>query len=130
MTPTRIWVVAEPSETDRWVSPASWHEHFRKGAVVNVDSEPGFAHTIQGQLLRQSACREVAIFLWEGALWVADFIDGEGQLIDAATWFRFNCGALNSPQARRRMVLESAIPLSEEVTARIQRLHCSEPRTK
>jgi hypothetical protein len=67
----------------------------------------------------------VAIFLRDGALWVADFINGEGQLIDAATWFRFNCGALSSPQARRRMVLESAIPLSEELTARIQRLHCS-----
>lgn len=90
---------------------------------MNNDSEVGFAHTVQGQLLRQSERREVAIFLWNGVLWVADFIDGEGQLIDAATWFRFNCGSLLSPHARRRMVLESAIPLSEELLRRIQRLH-------
>ena len=59
----------------------------------------------------------------EGALWVADFIDGEGKIIDATTWFRFNCGALSSPHARRRMVLESAVPLSPELIARIGRLH-------
>lgn len=90
---------------------------------MNIDSEAGFAHSVQGQLLRQSERREVAIFLLEGVLWVADFIDGEGQLIDAATWFRFNCASLFSPHARRRMVLESAIPLSEELMTRIQRLH-------
>ena len=98
-------------------------EHVRKSSVLDIDSEPGFAHSVQGQVLRQSACREVAIFLRDGTLWVADFINGEGRLIDAATWFRFNCGALSSPHARRRMVLESAIPLSEELVARIQRLY-------
>lgn len=90
---------------------------------MNIDSKPGLATSIQGQLLRQSERREVAIFLRDGALWVADFIDGEGKLIDATTWFRFNCGALSSPHARRRMVLESAIPLSPELVARIGRLH-------
>ena len=95
----------------------------KEGAALKINSKSGFAHSVQGQLLRQSECREVAIFLQDGALWVADFIDGNGQLFDAATWFRFNCGALSSPQARRRMVLESAVPLSEELTARIQRLH-------
>jgi hypothetical protein len=98
-----------------------------KGARLNIDSEPGFARSIQGQLLRQSERREVAIFLRHGVLWVADFIDGEGKLIDATTWFRFNCGALSSPHARRRMVLESAIPLSAQLIARIGRLH--EPAT-
>jgi hypothetical protein len=90
---------------------------------LKIDSEPGFARSVQGQLLRRSERREVAIFLWHGALWVADFIDGEGMLIDATTWFRFNCGALASPYARRRMVLESAIPLSPGLVARIGRLH-------
>lgn len=86
-------------------------------------STPEFARSVQGQLLRHSDRREVAIFLRDGALWVADFIDGEGMLVDAATWIRFNCGASESPHARRRMVLESAIPLSEDLIARIARLH-------
>jgi len=90
---------------------------------MNISSRSGFAHSIQGQLLRQSERHEVAIFLRDGALWVADFIDGDGRLVDATTWFRFNCGALSSQHARRRMVLESAIPLSEELAERIERLH-------
>ena len=84
--------------------------------------EQATARSIQGQLLRQGERREVAIFLRNGALWVADFIDGQGQLIDATTWFRFNCGALSTTHARRRMVLESAVPLSEELVERIARL--------
>jgi hypothetical protein len=90
---------------------------------MNNDSEPAFLRSIQGQLLRQSERREVAIFLWHGALWVADFIDGDGKLIEAATWFRFNCGAVASAHSRRRMVLESATPLSTDLVARIWRLH-------
>jgi hypothetical protein len=90
---------------------------------LNIDSESRFAGSIKGQLLRQSTRREVAIFLHDGALWIADFVDGDGVLIDAATWFRFNCAAPSSSHARRRMVLESAIPLSQELVARIRRLH-------
>jgi hypothetical protein len=93
-----------------------------KGAPLNTDSEAGFATSIQGQILRRSERREVAIFLRDGALWIADFIDGKGTLVDAATWFRFNCGALASSHAGRRMVLESAIPLSPDLVARIRLL--------
>ena len=77
---------------------------------------------MQGQLLRHSERREVAIFLRNGVLWVADFIDGHGQIIEATTWVRFNCGAHATPQARRRMVLESAVPLSADLVDRIERL--------
>lgn len=76
---------------------------------------------IQGQLLRLTARREVAIYLREGTLWIADFIDGDGEIVDAVTWFRFNCGATR--HVRRRMLRESAIPLSPELAARIERLH-------
>ena len=80
---------------------------------------------MQGQVLRLSARREVAIFLRDGALWVADFVDGDGALMDAITWFRyFNCGAQPTADARRRLVLESATPLSEELVERIERLSC------
>ena len=85
-------------------------------------------HSVQGQLLRRSERREVAIFLRDGALWVADFIDGNGQLIDATTWFRFNCGALESPHARHRMLHESATPLSADLVHRIEQL-CSASTT-
>jgi hypothetical protein len=56
---------------------------------------------------------------------VADFIDGHGELVDAATWFRFHCGTSAKGHARRRMVLESAIPLSAQLVARIEYLHQS-----
>jgi hypothetical protein len=84
-----------------------------------------FATAIQGQLLRLSEWREVAIYLRKDALCVADFIDGHGELIDAATWFRFNCGTPATSYARRRMVLESAIPLSAQLVARIEYLRRS-----
>ncbi len=78
---------------------------------------------IQGQMLRLSEHHAVAIYLRDGRMWVADFIDGQGALVDAATWFRFNCGTLANSHALRRMALESAIPLSEEVVDRIEALH-------
>lgn len=49
---------------------------------------------------------------------VADFIDGQGQLIDTTT----GCGVVFSPHAQQRMALESTIPLSAELVARLQRL--------
>ena len=89
---------------------------------MGIFTEQGASRSMHGQLLRQSERREVAIFLRDDALWVADFIDGHGQLIEATTWVRFNCGAHATPQARRRMVLESAVPLSAELVDRIGRL--------
>jgi len=80
---------------------------------------------LQGQILRRSERREVAIVLLEDRLWIADFVDGEGQLVDAATWVRFNCGAA-SAEVRRRMALESALPLSDELITRIEALYRSD----
>ena len=80
---------------------------------------------VQGQILRLSERREAAIYLHKGKLWVADFIDGRGELIDAVTWFRFNCGSRASPHAQRRMAIESALPLYEQLEKRIHQLHRS-----
>jgi hypothetical protein len=77
---------------------------------------------LQGQVLRRSRRREAVLFLRDDTLWVADFIDGHGEVTDAVTWIRFNCAAAKSTQAQRRMVLESAIPLSEDLVARIEAL--------
>jgi hypothetical protein len=90
---------------------------------MNADETHDSPELIQGQLLRLSDRREVAIYLRRGTLWVADFIDGDGQLVDAVTWFQFNCGAPSAPHARRRMVRESATPLQPELVARIEHLH-------
>jgi hypothetical protein len=78
---------------------------------------------LQGQLLRRSERHEVAIYLRDGTLWIADFIDGVGELIEPAAWFRFNCATLRARRAHRRMLLESAMPLSAELAAKIENLH-------
>ncbi len=83
--------------------------------------------SIQGQLLRRSARREVAIYLRDGHLWIADFIDGVGELIEPAAWFRFNCGTPWARRAHRRMLLESAVPLSTDLASMIERLHRVSP---
>jgi hypothetical protein len=85
----------------------------------HVDENP----SIQGQLLRRSERREVAIYLRSGELWIADFIDGVGELIEPAAWFRFNCGTPWARRAHRRMLFESATPLSIDLATRIERLH-------
>ncbi len=80
------------------------------------------AMPLLGQVLRRNERREAVMFLRDGALWVADFIDGEGELVDAATWVRFNCAGVAPDPAQRRMLTESAIPLSAELVARIESL--------
>lgn len=84
---------------------------------------PNLSGSIQGQVLRISTHRTVAIYLRERSLWVADFIDGQGVLVEANTWFRFNCGSLANSHALRRMALESAIPLSFDLVQMIEGLH-------
>ena len=93
--------------------------------AMGLTAENRSAAAIQGQLLRVSERREVAIYLRRDTLWVADFIDDHGALIDATTWFRFNCGTPATSYAVRRMVLESAVPLSAQLVARIEALHRS-----
>lgn len=78
---------------------------------------------IQGQFLRLSPRREVAIYLLEGTLWVADFVDGRGELFEPETWFRFNCGSPEASAAQRRMLRESGLPLSPDIVEKIEALH-------
>jgi hypothetical protein len=85
-----------------------------------VNRVPG---PIQGQMLRLSEHHAVAIYLRDGVMWIADFVDGQGTLVDANTWFRFNCGTLANSHALRRMALESATPISLELSERIEALH-------
>jgi hypothetical protein len=97
----------------------------RRGRVamesVPVSAKPA---RIRGQLLRLSAHHAVAIYLRDGAMGIAEFIDGHGDLVDVNSWFRFNCGSPANAYLNRRMAIESAIPLSAEVIAQIEALHC------
>jgi hypothetical protein len=79
--------------------------------------------SIQGQLLRLGAHRVAVIYLREGAVWVADFVDGKGALSDVRTWLRFNCGTTANAYAIRRTARECAIPLSAELVSCIEWLH-------
>ena len=74
-------------------------------------------------MLRLSEHHAVAIYLRDGQMWVADFIDGQGTLVDATTWFRFNCGTYANSHALRRMAIESATPISSVLAERIDALH-------
>jgi hypothetical protein len=89
---------------------------------MTIEAASGATEPIQGQILRRTDRREVAIFLCDDKLWVADFVDGHGELVDAVTWFRFNCAGASVTQAERRMMLEAATPLSPELAARIEAL--------
>ncbi len=82
-------------------------------------------HRIQGQMLRLSEHRAVAIYRRDGVVLVADFVDGQGVLVDANTWFRFNCGNLANSHALRRLALESAMPIPSELGMRIEALHAA-----
>src|SRR5258705_12100239 len=64
--------------------------------TTKVDENARVSSPLQGQVLRHSGRREVALFLRDDALGVADFVDGQGELIDAVAWIRFNCGAATS----------------------------------
>ena len=97
--------------------------------MTSGDADLDAARPIQGQLLRRTERREVAIFLRDGALWVADFVDGHGELFDAVTWFRFHCADALITHAERRMLHESATPLSPEMASRIEALLRSGPAT-
>ena len=106
------------------IGSGRWNEHAsREDHPVERGLEPGRASRIQGQILRFSEHHVVAIYLRNHSIWVADFIDGQGTLVDAAVWFRFNCGTLATSNALRRMALESAMPLSAELVERIEALH-------
>jgi hypothetical protein len=83
------------------------------------------SHQIQGQMLRLSEYHAVVIYLRDGVVWIADFVDGQGVLVDANTWFRFNCGNLANSHSLRRMALESATPISSELGMRIEALHAA-----
>ena len=77
---------------------------------------------VQGSLLRLSERHEVAIYLREGAGWVADFHDGRATLHSVSEWHGSGSGRM-LVHAQRRDAVETISPLPDEVVQRIESLH-------
>ena len=77
---------------------------------------------VQGSLLRLSERHEVAIYLREGAGWVADFHDGCATLHSVSEWHGSGSGRM-LVHAQRRDAVETISPLPDEVVQRIESLH-------
>jgi hypothetical protein len=77
-----------------------------------------------GNLLRLSEEREIAIYQRDGVAWIADFSGGRGELFTAGEWFALNgCGSV-----LRRAGVDSSVPLPARLAERIERLHGAEDR--
>jgi len=77
---------------------------------------------VQGSLLRLSERHEVAIYLREGAGWVADFHDDRATLHSVSEWHGSGSGRM-LVHAQRRDAVETISPLPDEVVQRIESLH-------
>ncbi len=80
---------------------------------------------MDGNLLRLSETREIAIYRRNSAAWVADFRGGRGELFTAGEWFALN----GRGTALRRAGCEPIDPLPADVIEKIKRLHDAEDRT-
>jgi hypothetical protein len=90
---------------------------------MNRNAENDFSDTVRGHLLHLGERHQVAIYARNGMRWVAEFREGRGELIDAATWFHFHAGALRYSHGKRAAALESATALTQELLEEIERLH-------
>jgi hypothetical protein len=91
---------------------------------MHTDS-PGYEGAISGGVIHVDDGKSVAIYRRHGMCWVADFQWGAGQLVDAASWFRFHAGVLRYSHSRRATALESMAPISPQLAEQIERLHRS-----
>jgi hypothetical protein len=88
------------------------------------------APRITGQLLHVDEHRDVAIYMRNGVVKVAEFRKDHGQLVDAAAWFR-NCVGAGLSHPARACARNAADPISPEVALRIEALHAgSEWKTR
>jgi hypothetical protein len=77
---------------------------------------------MDGNLLRLSETREIAIYQRNGVAWVADFGGGRGELFTVGEWFALN----GRGSALRRVGCDASDPLPADVIERIERLHSAE----
>jgi len=89
---------------------------------MNTTRESSGVSPTQGSLLRLSEHREVAIYLREGAGWVADFNNGRATLHSVSEWYTNGSGRMLA-YAQRRDAVETISPLPDEIVRRIESLH-------
>jgi len=90
---------------------------------MNAESEMHTAPSINGHMLTLGAGHSIAIYERNRERYVAEFRDGHGELAYAAEWFRFHAGGLRYCHNRRRVALQSSVPLTPEMLEKIERLH-------
>jgi len=83
----------------------------------------GAGGATSGSVIRIDDAQLVAIYQRDGVCWVADFQRGVGQLIDAASWFRFHAGVLRYSHSRRAAALETMTAISPQLAEQIEQLH-------
>ena len=77
-----------------------------------------------GNLLRFSETREIAIYQRDGVAWIADFRGARAELFTACEWFALN----GHGSLVRRAGPASIVPLPADVIERIERLHGAKDR--
>lgn len=86
---------------------------------MNTNQEQNGASRLNGNLLRLSDQREIAIYLRDNMAWVAEFNNGRANVSTASHWFSANRGG----RVLRQMDLTSIVPLPDDVMEQIERLH-------
>ena len=89
---------------------------------MNAKPKCTSASPLHGSLLRLSEQREIAVYLREGAAWVADFDNGHAELHSASACFSIGGGRM-LVHAQRRNAVEPISPLPDEVVLQIESLH-------
>jgi hypothetical protein len=78
---------------------------------------------ISGTSVRLGERDTIAIYRLDDLAWVARFRDGQGELHDAAAWFRDNARLLRSSRVGPVSAIETVNVLTPELVARIAQLH-------
>ena len=90
---------------------------------MNAESQMHTTPSINGHMLTLDAGHSIAVYERNRCCYVAEFRDGHGELAYAAEWFRFHAGGLRYCHNRRRVALQSSVPLTPEMLEKIERLH-------
>jgi hypothetical protein len=78
---------------------------------------------ITGNTMQLGDRHSIAIHHRDGRCWVAEFHEGRGELVDAASWFRSYLGALRYSHGRRLAALATLQPMTQDVIDRVEALH-------
>ena len=78
---------------------------------------------ITGNTMQLGERHSIVIHQRDGRCWVAEFREGRGELIDAASWYRSYLGALRYSHGRRLAALATLQPMTQDVIDQVEELH-------